>query len=187
MEATINVYTYRAGLLARLAHDLRFTFWRHEVTVQGRRVRGSCATDSFRVDGTMTARGLDRRGLSFNDRHMITTAVRDEVLQIDKYPRVEFDGEVAGDAPGRLRVQGTLQIRGQSRTVESALTVQGDRLRTAFELTLTEFGIAPFKALAGAITLRDRVRITVDVLLDGEKLTHILDSSNAVLLAVADD
>jgi len=187
MEATINIYTYRSGLLARLAHDLRFTVWQHEITVQGRNVRGYCAADSLRVDGAMTRRGLDRRRLSFNDRQMITTAIRDEVLQSAKYPRIEFEGEISGDARGKLSVCGTLQVRGQSRTISTELTRDGDHLQTAFEIKPTEFGIEPFKALAGAITLRDRVRVTLDVLLEGQSPDSILDGTQSVCLAVAED
>jgi len=187
MEATINVYTYRAGLLARMAHNLRFTVWQHEITVQGRRVRGHCAADSFRVDGVVTRRGLDTRALSYNDRQMITTAIREEVLKTDKYPRIEFDGEVSGDARGKLELRGTLQLHGQSRPVASELVVHGDHLRATFELAPTDFGITPFKALAGAITVRDRVRVTLDVALEGQTPDGVFGSPNAVRLDVAED
>lgn len=187
MEATIHVYTYRAGLLARLAHDLRFTVWRHELSVQGRHVRGHCDADAFRVDGVVTARGLDKRRLSFNDRQMITTAIREDVLHIAEHPRVEFDGEVTGDMPGPLQLAGTLHLHGQSRGLRAPVEVRADRLCTTFELRPSDFGVPRFKALGGAITVRNRVRVAIEIALEGLTPEGVLGSHEAMRVEVAED
>ena len=187
MEATVHVFVYRSGLLARLAHDLRLTAGEYELSVQGRHVRGFCAANSLHVDGVMTSRGMSTRVLSFNDRQVITRNICDEVLQCSKYPRIEFEGELAGDTSGTLLVRGALQVCGQSRTVASELTVHGDRLQSTFELTPSEFGIAPFKALGGAIRVQDRVRIAFDLLLDGQSPDELLSGSRTLKITAAED
>jgi hypothetical protein len=50
MYATIQVFTFKAGLLARVAHDLRLTLREHEASVQARRIRASGVADSLRID-----------------------------------------------------------------------------------------------------------------------------------------
>ena len=64
MDATIHVFTFKAGLLARVAHDLRLTLRQYEIKVHARRVHASAVAESLVIDGVMTATGLDTRTLS---------------------------------------------------------------------------------------------------------------------------
>ncbi|MEY4581167.1 MAG: hypothetical protein RL701_5870 [Pseudomonadota bacterium] len=187
MEATIHVFVYRAGLLARLAHDLRLTVGDYELSVQGRYVRGVCAANSLHVDGVMTPKGLSRRILSFNDRQVITRNICDEVLQCSKYPRIEFAGEVGSDTSGQLLVSGTLQVCGQSRMIATELTHSADSLQSSFELTPSQFGIAPFKALGGAIRVQDHIRIAFGLVLDGHDPDALLGGTEPVQIVAAED
>jgi hypothetical protein len=59
MNATIHVFTFKAGLLARVAHDLRLTLLKHEINVHARQVRAFALADSLVLDGVMTSHGLD--------------------------------------------------------------------------------------------------------------------------------
>jgi hypothetical protein len=40
---------------------------------------------------------------------------------------------------------------------------EGNRVRASVNLRLSDFGITPYKALAGAIRLQDRVRVDIDL------------------------
>ncbi|MEY4582446.1 MAG: hypothetical protein RL701_7149 [Pseudomonadota bacterium] len=184
MHAIIHVFTYKTGLLARMAHDLRLTIERHELTVQGRNVRGFCAADSLRVDGVPGNSGLDTNTLSAKDKTEIHDTIRSEILQSDLHPKIEFAGEVSGTG-SKLQVKGTLKLRGQARPVAADLTRNGDHLSATLEITPSQFGIAPYKALAGAIKLQDRVRIIVDVLLEGQNPDTVLGGADAVQLTAA--
>jgi hypothetical protein len=186
MHAIIHIFTYKTGLLARVAHDLQLTAERHEFTLQCRQLRGSCAADSLRVDGAVTSHGLDPNTLSAKDKQQVIETVRSEILQSARFPSIELDAEVLGDATaGKLQVRGTLRLRAQERPVSADVLHHGDHLHAAFELTPSQFGIAPYKALAGAIKLQDRVRVTVDVALEGHKLDALLASSDPLKLEAA--
>ena len=187
MHAIIHVFTYKAGLLARLAHDLQLTVESHQLTLQGRQLRGHCAADSLRIDGVPGSKGLDTHTLSANDKQQISETIRNEILQTDRHPRIEFEGEIAGAGAGndKLQVRGTLRLRGQARSIAVDVTRNADRLHCAFELTPSQFGIAPYKALAGAIKLQDRVGVTIDVLLEGQNPVDILGGSSPVQLNAA--
>jgi hypothetical protein len=183
MHAIIHVFTYKAGLLARLAHDLRLTVEQHQLTLQGRQLRGHCTADSLRIDGVPGSKGLDTQTLSTSDKQQISETIRNEILQADRHPRIEFEGEITGS--GKLQVRGTLRLRGQSRSIAVDVTRSADRLHCSFELTPTQFGIAPYKALAGAIKLQDRVGITIDVLLEGQNPDTLLAGTAPVQLDAA--
>ena len=182
MHANIHVFTFKAGLLARVAHDLRLTVQRHELTLQGGKLRGHCATDSLVVDGAMTSHGLDTGALSEGDKRQILETLREEILHSDRHPRVELDADVSADAQGTVEVRGSLRVRGQARPLHVQLQRSGDRLTGAFELTPSEFGIAPYKALAGAIKLQDRVRVQVDLPLEGREPAALLASGDVLQL-----
>ena len=169
MHATIHVFTYKAGLLARVAHDLRLSVQRHELVLERRHLRGYCAADSLAIDGVMSGGHLDPNVLSDKDQRQILETIRKEILLSDQYPRVEIDAEIepsSASSPTRFTLRGTLRLRGQQRPIAIEVVRNGDTLQTAFELTPSEFGIAPYKALAGAIKLQDRVRVSVDLALD---------------------
>ena len=183
MHANIHVYTFKAGLLARVAHDLRLRVERHELSLQGGELRGYCDADSLTVEGVVTGRGLDSGVLSEADKRQILETMRTQILQTQRYPRVELEAAVrVGAAQGTLDVRGSLRRRGQERPLQLQLKQDGDRLSGAFELTPSEFGIPPYKALAGAIKLQDRVRVQVDLQLAGQDPTSLLASPDTLQL-----
>jgi hypothetical protein len=183
MHANIHVYTYKAGVLARVAHDLRLRVGRHEITVQAGKARGFCEAGSLVIEGVMTGQGLDPEVLSEGDKRQILETVRVEILQSEHYPHVEFEADVSVNAEhAALQVRGNLRLRGQARPLSVELKRTGDRLQGGFELRPSEFGIPPYKALAGAIKLQDRVRVEVDITLEGEDPATLLAQPDVLQL-----
>ncbi len=156
---TLHLFTFKAGLLSRVAHDLRLTAGSWSVGRDGDGVRARVALGTLAVDGAMRRGVLDPGALSARDRRTIEEALRDEVLDVGRYPEAAFDGRVEGGA-----LVGTLVLRGRSAPVrldarrgpDGALHVDG-------ELAPSAWGIAPYKALMGAIHLQDRVRVVAVV------------------------
>jgi hypothetical protein len=185
MYATIHVFTFKAGLLARVAHELRLTLQQHEATVHARRIRAVGVADSFRVDGAMTAHGLDAHALSAKDQSSILETLQNEILQSRRYPRIELEGVIEARSPSMFEIRGELRLRGQARPIKTDLIRSGDQLQATFELKPSEFGIAPYKALGGAIKLEDRVRISVTLALDGQDPAGLLERSEPVQLQAA--
>ena len=142
MYATIHVFTFKAGLLARVAHDLRLSVHKHELTLEAQHIRGYCAADSFTVDGVMGAHGLDPNVLSDKDKRQILETVRDDILESGRYPRIEFDGQLQ-TLDGRMTIRGNLRLKNQNRPIVTELMHVGDAVQTTFELKPSDFGIAP--------------------------------------------
>ena len=99
MEATIHVYSFKEGLLSKLAHDLRLTVSRFEVTVRGTEVTGRFEVGSLRIDGAMKDGRLDKSELGESDRHKIRDNLLNDVLRARDHPEVRFSGRTTAREP----------------------------------------------------------------------------------------
>ena len=159
--AKITVFTFKDGLLARLAHDLQLTLGRFEVVRTGTAVRGSFWPASLTVDGAMGRGGVvDTQTLSAADRRKIADNIAQSVLKLEQFPEASFVGEVEA---GARAVAGTLTLAGRSAPLRVELRAQEGRLRGEVTLVPSRWGVAPYRALAGAIKLQDRVLVRVDL------------------------
>ena len=157
---TIQVFTYKDGLLARLAHDLRLTLGRFEIQRDGASVQARFWPGSLHVDGAIDRRGqLDTDTLSDSDRRKIGENIAEHVLHLDRFPEASFRGQIVGGGA----VEGELTLAGRSAAVRVPVQAAGGRLRGEVTLVPSRWGIAPYKALAGAIKLQDRVLVVLDL------------------------
>lgn len=161
--ATIHLFTFKDGLLARLAHDLRLSVQRFEIRRDGAALSGRFVPDSLVVDGVVGKGGrLDPEGLSASDKAKILRNSAEEILHTARHPDITFTGALE---PGDV-VAGQLTMVGRTCDLRAAVSTSGGRLRAEFTLVPSQWGIAPYKALAGAIKLQDRVLVTLDLPVD---------------------
>lgn len=159
--ATIHVFTFKDGLLARLAHDLRLTLGRFEIQRDGAALTGRFWPASLTVDGAMTRQGqLDAHALSDSDRRKIEQNIAEDVLHLARAPEASFSGRILA---GEAAVEGELTLAGRSAAVQAPVRAADGRLRAELTLVPSRWGIAPYRALAGAIKLQDRVLVVVDL------------------------
>jgi hypothetical protein len=181
----IHVFTYKAGLLARVAHDLRLQVQRYDFTLRDGRLSGYCEAASLVVEGAMSPHGLDREALSEHDKQQILETVHAEILETERFPRVELDARLNAHA-GSIHIEGMLTLRGRTLAIESDLRAgASDLWQASFEITPSRFGIPPYKALAGAIRLQDRVTVVVTLQLAGDSPASILENHNSQRLSPA--
>ena len=157
---TIHVFTYKDGLLARLAHDLRLSLRRFEVVKSGATITGRFWPGSLVVDGVVERSGqVDTRALSEADPRKILGNIADEVLLLARFPEAVFTGTVVA---GGVGIEGSLTMVGQTAAVNVSIEAVDGRLRANLTLVPSRWGIAPYRALAGAIKLQDRVLVKID-------------------------
>jgi hypothetical protein len=154
------VFTFKEGLLSRVAHDLRLHAERFAITRDGDEIVARFEPASLVVDGVMHDDRLDPHGLGQRDRDKITQTIRDDILRTRLHPTIEFRGRLELPA---LRCVGELKILGVRRPLTILARREGARVRGSLSLRPTEFGITPYTALAGAIRLQDRVRVDLDL------------------------
>jgi hypothetical protein len=166
-DSRLLEWTYKEGLLSRVAHDLciQATGFRAPVTLDGRR---------FTVEVTAPVRGLRVLGqvkdglvspLSEKDHREIESNLQGKhVLDADRAPDVRFVGQ--GDLDAR-RVEGDLTLRGSTQRLSAPLTVREEpgRLVVVGEVRFkqTAFGLKPYSAMLGALKVQDEVRVSWEV------------------------
>lgn len=161
-EGDVLVFTFKDGLLARAAHDLRLRVMRFSVQSDGESVEATFDASTLRVDGTVRGGVVDADELSDKDKAEIEKTARKEILEASRHPKIVFEGSVRsiGD---RHNVRGELRLVGQRAPVELEVREEDGRLKAEVEITPSRWGIQPYKALLGAIKLRDRVRLQFDL------------------------
>jgi len=157
--ASLHVFTFKEGMLARLGHDLRLSIMRFDVSAEQGRVKASVDLNSLAVDGALKNGSLDAHELDASDREKILEHARRDVLDVARHGEAVFEAEVQPEAAEHFLLSGTLRLHGASRPLKAQVKRQGAQLVASAELKPSDWGIAPCRALAGAIRVQDRVRI----------------------------
>ena len=154
MREWVRVYTYKTGLLSPVAHDLQLSLERWEIHREGTGLVFQARLKSLRIDGPVVRGKLEPRGISDRDRAKIRGHIGDTILCTREHPLAIFKGQQVGSM-----LRGPLRMRGQAQEISFALQEENGQLKGAVEIQPSRWGIAPFKALGGAIKLKDHVRI----------------------------
>lgn len=159
--ARLTVFSFKEGLLSRVAHDLEIQVGAFTGSVEGGVVRAEVDAASLRVLHALKAGAPDPGALSAADKREIEGNIREKVLASGAHPRITFTARLAdrrGDA-----LPGELTLRGQRRPVTLTLTEAGGRIEARARLSQRDFGITPFKALMGALKVQDGVEVVADL------------------------
>jgi hypothetical protein len=184
VHARVYVFTFKEGLLARLAHDLRLTVTRFELRFDRDRVSAKFDATSLVVDGVAHGERIDRGALSDDDKSKIEATVRNEILHASRHPQVEVNGSIQR-RDGSVAVDASLHLHGHSQGLQLPVRTDNHRTFVEVELMPSKFGIPPYKALAGAIRLKDRVVIRVEIAEELAKLEAIASSEAGAVFGPA--
>jgi polyisoprenoid-binding protein YceI len=171
------VRTYKEGLGSGLAHDhvVEATEVSGTVEYDPARPEGSSVvietrTATLRIDDPAARRRSGVEGeISASERADVAKAMRaPDQLDVARYPTIRFAStRVVPEGEGRLRVTGSLTIRGVTREVSFPVTVALEdgalRARATLRFLQSSFGYRPYSALLGAIRNKDEVSLEVDL------------------------
>jgi polyisoprenoid-binding protein YceI len=168
-KSRCTIQAFATGLLSAFGHSPTFAV--RDLT--GKLQLASSASDLARVQVTIPTGSLQLQdAVPEKDREDIEGRMRSEVLEIQRYSQADYQGTIdaatpAGENRYRLRINGRLTLRGLTnpQSVDAVLIVAGDdmRLTGEFHLSQSRYGIRPVTALAGAIRLKDEVKVAFDV------------------------
>ncbi|MEZ4220367.1 MAG: YceI family protein [Polyangiaceae bacterium] len=156
LRGSVEVHTFKEGLLSRVAHDLHIDARDCEVRADESGVNARFPVANLAVLHAVRDGRPDPDALSAKDRAQIEENIRDKVLHADRHPTAAFDAKVE-PRDGGYRLAGTLELHGKSQPLSIDVSQADGKLRGEVELTPSHWGIAPFKAMLGAIKLQDRV------------------------------
>ena len=166
----VRIHLGRSGLLRFLGHD-------HEIDVpfvEGRVevVEGDPTRSSVRLRFDPSRASVVPGSEPAGDIPKVEARMRGpEVLDVERYPEIVFgSSSVAGEAlePGRyrLRVRGTLELKGRSFPVEIPLEVRQAgadiQARGEVEWRLRDLGIEP-PSVASVVNVADKFRMTFEI------------------------
>lgn len=176
--STLHILVYRGGPMARLGHNHVVSSQNlHGSVWQGSSLESSGFDITVPVNDLVmddnSARAAEGEDFPLNvseDAKQGTKAnmLRDTLLDAARYPEIRITSvRVQGDANAPV-VIAALRIRDQTRQVTVPVTLQttnaGLRVRGAFEIKQTDFGITPLSIAMGALQVVDAVTIKFDLL-----------------------
>jgi Fe-Mn family superoxide dismutase len=165
-NGTLSVRTGRAGAAAKAGHDLllQVTVWEAVLEV-GEEIALALDVDAGSLRVREGTGGMQE--LLAEDNASIEQTIDDEVL---KRQAIAFRSTaVQADEDGRLDVQGDLTLADATRPIAFGLRVAGNgRLEGAAVVKQSDWGIAPYSALFGALQVADEVRVEIDAALPSD-------------------
>jgi polyisoprenoid-binding protein YceI len=105
------------------------------------------------------------------DRAEVQKHMREEVLQVDKFPGISFaSNSVEGTSkPGDITVIGDLTIRGKTQRIRIPLHIDrqqdGYHATGEYRLKQSDFGIRQVTVMGGTVRVKDELKITFDLYL----------------------
>ena len=159
--ATCRVFTEKEGLLSRLAHDLELDVTDFTVKADGAAVEGTFNPRSLRVLHALKD-GQPTSTLSDWDKRDIEGNLAREVL-LSPTPIHFASSSIERTPGGGAKVTGTLTLNSRSRPVELAVRLEAGRFVTEFVLHQLDWGIIPFSAMMGALTIKPEVRVRLSL------------------------
>lgn len=157
-KGTIHVFTFKEGMLSAVAHDLRITLPASDITLDGNAVRAEFDLQSLTVDGPMQNGVLQADQYDAGKRADVAKAMHGDVLHTAQHPKATFTGTATPHADN-YRVQGQLELAGKVQPLEFEVRQEQGTYRAQFELQPSRWGVSQYKALLGAIKLKDVLKV----------------------------
>ena len=148
------VFTFKEGLLSRVAHDLKIVVEKVEVVRNGGSLTVTIAANSLRVRCAMRGGREDHNALSASNRREIEGIIAEKILESTRHPTVCYTGEIRGNA-----VIGTLTMRGIKQPVVLPWKASGASIIGEVTLDQRRFGIQPYRAMMGTLKLKPELKV----------------------------
>jgi polyisoprenoid-binding protein YceI len=165
-DAEALVFTFKDGLLSKIAHDLKLRITRFSVELDPAASSVSAELDagSLVVVNAMHDGEEAPKALSDADKQKIETQIRKEVLETDRHEIVRFRGSpLERRADGGYSVSGELTLHGTTRPLRIETRLEGGRHVAEVELHQPDYGIVPFKAMMGTLKVKADVRLRLSL------------------------
>ncbi|MEK6409991.1 MAG: YceI family protein [Acidobacteriota bacterium] len=172
IDATQSRFIVRAfagGLFSAFAHD--HTIAIREIGGEADFTYGTVEPASLRITIKADSLAVTDK-ISASDKQKIEGTMRDEVLEVSKYPEITFKSNgvsatKTGEAQYQARISGDLTLHGVTRPLTISAQLEfGDktlRAKGAFALKQSSFGIKPVSIAGGTIKVKDELKLTFEI------------------------
>ena len=162
-SASCLVFTYKEGLLSRVAHDLKFEVRSFTVDFDGESVQASFDPRSVTCLCAMKRGRENPRALSASDIDKIHENMHRDVLQPSEHPTIRFTSDRVERQGSQLRIAGQLELHGQTHAVRANAALVGGQWEAEITLHQPTWGIKPFTAVMGTLKVKPDVMVRIRV------------------------
>jgi polyisoprenoid-binding protein YceI len=166
----VSAYTFKSGLLSKLAHDLLIDVTDFKVNLDvpdGGFASGSLGleiqTNSLKVDCAMKDGERQPDTLKEKDIADIEADMAKKVLHPDKYPTAKFSSKTIQEKGDNYQVSGDLSLHGVTKSVDFDIDTSGGNLKGRFTILQKDYGIKPFSAMMGTLKIKNEMDIGFDL------------------------
>jgi len=170
-HSKVEINVYKEGVFKAFGHD-------H--VIAAKEVSGQLQFDSEKIEQSTVRLKIPTKsitvvdpGESEKDRHDVQATMEgDKVLDVAKFPAITFASSgvsAAKKTPNgwELTLSGKLNLHGVEKPVSFPLRVHADanELRGEGEVSIlqTDYGITPVKVAGGSVKVKDKLKITFDI------------------------
>jgi polyisoprenoid-binding protein YceI len=160
------VFTFKDGLLSKVAHDLKLRVTRFSVDVDLAELVVNAELDarSLRVVHAVHGGEAASAALSDADKEKIAAQIQKEVMHAEQHPRIAFSSRrVSPRHDGGYSISGELNLHGTTRSISFETRIEGERQVADVELHQPDYGIVPFKAMLGTLKVKPNVRVRIAI------------------------
>lgn len=163
-QAECLVFTFKEGLLSKVAHDLKIKVTSFVVQLEGGAVRAEFDTRSLRVVNAMKDGHENPSALSEGDKAKIAEQIADEVLHASEHPKALFVSRSMTRRPdGGYSITGDLTLHGVSKPLQVETRLADGAQQATVELHQPDYGVTPFKAMMGTLKVKPGVIVQLRV------------------------
>lgn len=168
-QSRFTVRAFAGGFLSAFAHDHTISIRDFEGETDF--TYGTVEPASLRMTIKASSLAITDK-VSDTDRQKIESTMRDEVLEVSKYPEITFtsssvSASKTGEGRYQARIAGEITLHGVSRplTINADLEFgeKGLRAKGAFALKQSGFGIKPVSVAGGTIKVKDELKFTFEI------------------------
>jgi polyisoprenoid-binding protein YceI len=168
-ESRFTLKAFAGGFLSAFAHDHNIAI--KDFSGEAEFTYGTVQPASLRM--TIKAASLSITDkVSASDRQKIEGTMRDEVLEITKYPDIVFKStgvtaNKTGEGQYLARISGVITLHGATRPLTITAQLEfGDKIlraRGAFALKQSSFDIKPVSVAGGTIKVKDELKFSFEI------------------------
>jgi hypothetical protein len=162
-DATCEVFTFKAGLLSAVGHDLLLRCNQFTLTYDEDTVHGTFNGLAMEVVGAMKNGEVHEGALSEQDCVDILNNIRTGVFKRHEAAEITFVCDDLEEDDGLIEGEGTLTIPPNEHDIDFELSIDGDTAVCEVTLHQPDWGIAPFKALMGTLRIQPDVKVRITV------------------------
>ncbi len=157
-KGTIQVFTFKEGLLSAVAHDLQIQLEKFDITLDGENVTGEFPLQSLNLVGPVEDGQVKPDKYDAGKRADVHKAMNEDVLKTSKHPTARFSGRAAPKGDG-YSVSGELELGGQKNPLAFDVAKSATGYDGEFEIQPSRWGVEQYKAMLGAIRLKDQIKV----------------------------